>query len=407
MYARNNKIMDKLGIPVGAVVAIPTSILSGLAAIQGNNGNLGDLNSLDAALNLVKNASWPALTYGGVSLLSTQLVLSYLNGTYLIGSSKTVLNLIKKDINFLKSKIFCQRFEEERPTLLENAIFVWCFLTSLIFAQIGSETLAFLGEGGEVTGFSLNLAVYFATRFEGARRFFQYWIEPSDVSRDSLLPSQEKTRLKNTLVSIPAYLLAVASLFPVLVNFIPESVEGLQKLFHSQLGADQHYQNVASFALGIFAALPTGFFYCITIKDIGKEFLETASSSVDSIRQHHFGDLFWLVMMTLIAFSASYFTSIGFRLVGTTNIENGYLSYLGESIGSTMADALLASIILMFWSHLQHTVNDKFTQRSKHSTSSQRYGLFSDQTESKRLIKTDTPRQDADEEAPKPNTYVV
>ena len=114
MYARNNKIMDKLGIPVGAVVAIPTSILSGLAAIQGNNGNLGDLNSLDAALNLVKNASWPALTYGGVSLLSTQLVLSYLNGTYLIGSSKTVLNLIKKDINFLGIQLFCNFLEIKR-----------------------------------------------------------------------------------------------------------------------------------------------------------------------------------------------------------------------------------------------------------------------------------------------------
>lgn len=357
------KILSKVGLPLGVAAAIPTSVLSGLSAIQGGSGNLADINSLSSALDLIKDASWLDLTYGGVSLLATQLLLSYMNGKYLLDSSKTVIDLIRNDFNFIKSIITCSEYEGEKPTLSENGLFAWCFLTSLIFAELGGETLGFLGKAGFAAGFTLNLFVFFATRFAGARRLLQ--LKSDQSNRAGELSPEERNRLMELVESIPGITLAILSILPVLLNFIPVSAQGLQSIFHSKLGFHDNYQDVLSFIVGSFITLPTVFFYFITIKDIGNQLIKTVSNGFDSIKKCQFGDLLGLITMTGVAFAASYFTSVGFKLVGSSNINNGYLSYLPEAIAETLSIGLFVSIILMFWSHLQHMVNDRHEQKSK------------------------------------------
>ena len=87
----------------------------------------------------------------------------------------------------------------EKPTLLENGLFIWCFFTSLIFAELGKQTLAFLGTPGEQLGFYLNLIVYFATHFSGARTLFQRFID----KENAIVPGEAAESILMTRVALP------------------------------------------------------------------------------------------------------------------------------------------------------------------------------------------------------------
>lgn len=350
------RMTNRIVYPISAVVALPTSVLSGLAVVQGASGHLGSLKDLEAIIELLADQPAGTLIYGAASLLATEIVLTCLNKKYLLGSAKTVLELLKRDFNYLKASILCRQFDGTKPSVIENGLFVWCFVTSLIFAEIGKETMSFLGTAGEQIGFYLNLVVYFATRFAGARRFFLSAIE-RNTSEQS--PS-EKMSVQDKLLMFAGYLFALISALPIVINFIPESDRGLQSLMHSDLSFDPLYQNAVAISMGIMASLPTVFFYSVSIKDLPKHLLKTGSLGYEKIQQRQAKDVFGLLLMTVFAFGASYFSSIGFRLVGSSNVTQGYLSYLGEGIEQLMPDSLFAGVILMFWSHLQHLVNEHY-----------------------------------------------
>ena len=338
-------MLNRIMYFVSALVALPTSVLSGFAALESEHGNLKSLDSLNAIGHLLMTQSLGQLFYGFICLLATTLVLTGLNKKYLLGSTQSVLDLIKSDFVYFKNR-FSKKLGGNRFSLLENGLFVWCFMTSLIFAELGKETMAFLGKSGELIGFYLNLIVYFATRFAGARRFF----------------GQNNTRIMShrasLLILATGYLLAFVSAIPIIINFIPECVKGLQMLLHSNLHADPQYQNTTAVIIGVFATLPTVFFYSVSIKDLPKHCAKAIFLFHQKIKSRHYKKALLLLFLTTLAFAASYFAGIGFRLVGTSNIEQGYLSYLNIAVADWMPNMLFIACIMMFWSHLQHLINE-------------------------------------------------
>lgn len=340
---------------LSVLLALPISVLNGLAATTGRSGNLYQLDSLKAIEALLTEAPAANLSLGILSFVVSQAVLTGLNKKYLIDSTKSVLDLIKRDVIFLKSLLSKDVSQRITPSLIENILFAWCFLTSLIFAELGKETLAFLGTAGEQFGFYLNLLVFFSTRFSAARMTFENYLQNNasysdiEVQIQSHSTAKEKTRL------LIGYGLALLCALPITVNCIPESVQGLQSLFQSSLGADQNYQNVAAITLGIVCTLPTLFFYSNAIKELPNQLAKTISNAPDATCKEGL----ILFALTFAACLASCFSSIGFRLVGSTNVENGYLSYLGSPLESIMPAGFFLSCILMFWSHLQELVNER------------------------------------------------
>ncbi len=351
---KRKMLLNKIIYPISAIVALPTGILSGFAALESDQGTLRSLNSIHAIGNLLMNQSFGHFFYGFVCLLATIVVLTGLNKKYLLGSTQTVLNLIKNNIIYLKNKFSKKQCSEQRFLFIENGLFLWCFMTSLIFAEIGKETMAFLGTPGELMGFYLNLIVYFATRFAGARRFFRGVLEKKHMA--TLL--DEDQIIKKTALVV-GYILAFVSAVPIIINFIPECVKGLQMLLHSNLYADRQYQNMAAITLGLIAVLPTVFFYSISIKDLPKHWVNTVLLFHKKIRSRHYKKALVLVLFTILAFAASYFAGIGFRLVGTSNIQQEYLSYLNQQFANLMPNGLFIACLLMFWSHLQHLINER------------------------------------------------
>ncbi|QLZ69482.1 hypothetical protein FOLKNPGA_02276 [Legionella sp. PC1000] len=353
-------ILNQIIYPISALVALPTSILSGFAALESEHGNLKSLDSLNAIGHLLMNQSIGQLLYGFICLLATAIVLTGLNKKYLLGSTQTVLELIKSNLIYLKNK-FSKKLDGNRVSLLENGLFIWCFITSLIFAELGKETMAFLGVPGELIGFYLNLIVYFATRYAGARRFFRTILEQKNTQSSFDAKSSSKDHMVRRISLVAGYMLAFVSAISIIINFIPECVKGLQMLLHSNLNADPKYQNMTALIVGFIATLPTVFFYSVSIKDLPKHLAKSGSLFHKTIKFHHYKHALLLLLLTVLAFAASYFAGIGFRLVGTSNIEQGYLSYLNPVIANWMPNMLFIACVLMFWSHLQHLINDRVT----------------------------------------------
>ncbi|KTD67848.1 hypothetical protein Lste_1006 [Legionella steelei] len=354
-------ILNRTIYSISAFVALPTSVLSGFAALESTHGNLISLNSLNAIKHLLINQSIGQILYGLICFLATALVLTGLNKKYLLGSTQTVLELIRSDIIYLKNKC-SKKLGGNKILFIENGLFVWCFVTSLIFAELGKETMAFLGVPGELLGFYLNLVVYFATRYAGARRFFRNILERNNTEHSL----NAKAALKDHMIIKTSlgigYIVAFISAIPIIINFIPECVKGLQMLLQSNLHADPKYQNMTAITVGLIATLPTVFFYSVSIKDLPKHLAKSGLLFHQKIKARHSKHALLLVILTLLAFAASYFAGIGFRLVGTSNIEQGYLSYLNQVIASWMPNLLFIACVMMFWSHLQHLINERLKQ---------------------------------------------
>ena len=339
-----------------ALVGLPTSILSGFAALEGEQGNLGALDSLYAIGNLITNQTTSHFLYGLCCLFATAFVLTGLNTKYLLGATQSVLTLVKANIDYFKSTLLRHPLPAEKKiSWTENGLFIWCFLTSLIFAELGKETLAFLGKPGELTGFYLNLIVYFSTRFAGARRFF---FDAHTHGASNRLFWRHQTFTEKILAQI-GYGFAILSAAPIIINFIPECVHGLQMLLHSTLGADPACQNRYAILIGVTATLPTVFFYSVNIKDLPNHLAKAGSLLHLNLKERQYKNAFSIISLTLLAFTASYFTGIGFRLVGTSNITQGYLSWMNPILAHWMPDALFMAGVMMFWSHLQFLANGR------------------------------------------------
>lgn len=391
------------------LVALPTAFLSGLAALSSND--LNSLHSPDDLSSLVGRASAGKIMYAIIAFSASEGVLFFLNKRYLLASSKAGLELLKRTVLTLRSAVCCREVRaEDKASIAENILFYWSFLTSLIFAEIGGKSLSFLGTAGEITGFSLSLIVYFTTRFAGAKMFFRdvsdrNWrkkqeyldklavvsldetsIEPQLTSttgnfQDGLnlalqnflreldknwdkLPKSHRRICLNWTAKLCGYALVVSAALPIMVSFIPESVEGIETLTQTTIGADAHYQNVESFTLGTFTTALTLFFYEVNIKDLPKYFFETVETIYEKIIQGEMSTALKMLGLTLVAAGASYCTGLGFKLVAETALDNGYLSYLGGWLSSMIPDGLLVAVTTMLWSHLQEIISQASAPRA-------------------------------------------
>lgn len=396
----------KLETFVCFLVAFPTATLNGLAALSGSSSQYGNLHSGKDFADLVQTAGAGRIVYGVVALTASEVVLYYLNKRYLLASGKAAFDLIRRTGLTLRSKVTSTPLTtEDRAGIGENALFFLSITTSLIFAEIGSKTLSFLGIPGQVLGFSLNLSVYFATRFSSAKMYFanlvngnwklkQGYLDKLDLLSKEPGAIQLRTRIEdddpdkalaNFLSQIDAnwndlpkdpkrvlllkyaspflgYTLVALTSLPILTTLLPSSVQGAESLTHSDIGASNNYQNPGSITFGTFATALTLFFYELNIKKLPKHFLKTALEIYEKFK---FGDSAGAIKLfgaTLLAFGVSYLTGIGFNSVAESAVDNGYLSYLGSWLSRAMPAGLFTATVTMFWSHLQDLINQTSKQ---------------------------------------------
>ena len=386
------------------VVAIPTSLLSALSVLC-HPDEFNELHSPGDMYKLINKKGAGTIVYATIAFLGSEVVLFYLNRRYLLGSGKAVWDLIKRTIN---STINGCELKEGAMLAGENVLFFWSLITSLIFAEMGGKALTFLGTPGEVSGFSLSLVVYFATRFASADMGFKIffgdaldensqlkkkYLDKLDVLRLNKIPTEysvdiqsgsEDDDVNSALVEflnridthwhtlpkdhkrqfLSKYLaptlggiLVLVTALPIASIFIPLSAQGAETLFHTDIGADSHYQNVSSITFGAFATALTLFFYELNIKDLPKHFLKTACNMYEKIKEGDISTAMKLLAFTTMALGTSCCVGLGFKFVAELAISNGYLSYLGGYLSSLIPDGLLMAVTTMLWSHLQDLIN--------------------------------------------------
>jgi hypothetical protein len=383
------------------VVAFPSAVLNGLAAVSGDADKAGSLHTLSDLKNLLDDSSAGKIFYGVIALFASEAVLFFLNKRYLLASVNEAIHLLKRTRLTLQSFILRATLNpKESANLAENALFFLSILTSLIFAEMGSEALSFLGLAGQIIGFSLSLFVYFATRFASAKFFFDnlYDVDfqlkkaykeklellnhkniPSieissgkivndalieflanmDENWNTLPKNQKKIICLRYIAPILSYSLIAITLLPIMAGFLPSSIQGLELLTQESIGKNSDYQNPASFVLGIFITALTVFFYELSIKELPKHFLLTLLAIYEKIIEDKLTVATKLTGLTVFALGSSYFTSIGFKFIADTALTNGYLAYLGPSLSQVIPNGLFIGVITMLWSHLQELINQE------------------------------------------------
>ncbi len=380
------------------LATLPTAALNGIAAVAGDSETLGSLKTVEDLSHLLENAEIPRIVFGGVAFLGSMAVFFFLNNRYLFNSLKSSLNLIRKDFLTLASKFCCKPLEDkDKAGLGENFLFIASICTSIIFAEIGGKALSFLGDAGFYSGFSVSLLVYFATRYASANFFFselgdknarlkkhylgklEYLPETLELTKDVEEVAELQDELSDFLISINqqwqrlpkdikkivllkyvapimGYSLLTCTVIPIFNVFIPTSVEGTESLIHHEVGKSQHYQNIASIALGTFLTGLTALFYELNIKDLPQNFLKTAISIYENLKSGNYKLASKLLLLTVIAGGTSYLGSIGFGYVATSAIKNGYISYMGAALEQIIPDVMIIAVTSMLWAHLQELV---------------------------------------------------
>lgn len=382
------------------LVAFPSAALNGLAAVSGNSSKAGDLHTPEDLKNLLNESGIDKIIYGVIALSASEAVLFFLNQRYLLLSITSTVDLLNRTNFTLKSYLFNESIDPQcQAYLYENFLFMWSMFTSLIFAAMGGEALSFFGIAGEIIGFSLSFFVYFSTRFASAKMFIDSlndsgakWKETyveklsflkmdkiqiripvnheidihqslrnflSQVDSEWNSLPKDKTQIMWMQYAAPilGYICIVVTVLPIMSAFIPESIQGIELLTQTEIGKHSHYQNVASFFIGIFSTILTLFFYEISIKELPKHFIFTMLSVYEKILADKIKDASKLLSLTILALASSYLTAIGFKFIADKALENGYLSYLGHSLSKTIPDGLLIAVLAMLWSHLQEIIN--------------------------------------------------
>ena len=381
------------------LVAFPTAVLNGLAAISGDAVRAGSLQSPDDLKKLLDEANVGQIVYGVIALSASEAVLFFLNKRYLFASGKAAIDLLRRTILTLRNLLCCYDLNpQDRAGILEYVLFFWSIVTSLIFAEMGSKALSFLGLPGEIIGFSLSLSVYFATRFASAKMYVDHindtnWrlkqhyaaklellqcdnvtiqvkLNDNDVNGaliqflncvdeewKNLLKDRKRVFWLQYAAPVLGYMLVAITVVPIMSGFMPESVQGAELLTNSNIGANGHYQNTASFIFGAFATALTLFFYELNIKDLPKHLIQTALSICEKINNSDIRNVLKLLSLTILASGASYLAGIGFKFVADTALASGYLSYLGNWLSRAIPSGLLIAVVAMLWSHLQALIN--------------------------------------------------
>lgn len=393
-------------------VALPTAFLAGLSALSSTA--LQDVENFSDLGDLISESSPERIAYGSVVILSSESVLYFLNRRYLFPSCGAAIDLAKRTFT-------CKYKKGEGISLLgENILCAWSLVTSLIFAEIGSKAFEFMGTPGEIVGFTLNLLVYFSTRYAGANMFFRNAFDKNCRLKQKYIDRLEELDLAvlskyteiveavpiggshedNVNMALARFLrklddnwdklpkdcknavqwwtgkilgcgLVMLTVVPIMASFMPESIQGTEAIIRVDIGHDEHYQNAASFTYGTFSTALTLFFYELNIKDLPKHFLKTMEQMYKDIKEGNVKGAMKLLMLTLVAAGASYCTGLGFASIATAAISNGYLSYLGDTICSLIHDGLLVGVTTMLWSHLQDLISKIQTKKIAPSTTLQ------------------------------------
>lgn len=381
------------------LVAFPTAVLNSLAAVSGDAAAAENLHSVDDLYRLLSQKSIGRIAYGVVALFASEAVLFFLNKRYLLASGKAAIDLLRRTSLTLRSLCCYTLLPGDRAYVLENVLFIWSILTSLIFAEMGGKALSFLGFSGELIGFTLSLMVYFATRFSSAKMYFdnisnKNWrLKQKYIKKLALLEEGQvqlyvnvdagqstdyalmrflnqvdneweglpKSKVNLFLIqytsALLGYLLALLTVLPIMSGFMPESIQGLELLTNTPIGAASNYQNVVSFMFGMFATLLTLFFYELNIKALPEHLLRFSLLFYKKIKRREISSAFKLASLTVISFFSSYITGIGFKFVADMALRNGYLSYLGTWVSNKIPVGLLIAVISMLWAHLQYLAN--------------------------------------------------
>lgn len=380
------------------LVAAPTSILSGVAAMASSGDNLSSIDSLGNLMQFIRAHSNPGSIFYAISVFTlSSIVLFFMNQRYLFPALSSAGSLIYRSAHTVllkcQSKIVPENLAVDK---LQFILFTWSFSTSLIFGALGAKSLSFLDKYGEITGFALSLTVYFSTRYMSSlyelsaikdsaarkkRQLLQhlsYYNLPNHshiASIDGItglnqathnwlaaLAKQQPNTFRKFLLgpfaTVSGWLLAVGFAIPTLLAFLPESVQGFEMLTGLDINQGSNYQNPASVAFGTVATSMTVLFYAMVTRNLPKHFLTTSIAIWNNWQQQESRKVaLKQAGLTVFAFGASYFTSLGFAFAATSANASGYFSYLTPEISQTLPPLLLGSVTMMLWSHLQELIN--------------------------------------------------
>lgn len=403
----------RIELIVCAAVAFPTAALNGLSALVDNPEDLMQLDSLSAlgALLHRSNLDRIAVAVGAFSL--SQGVFLYMNSLYFVSSGKAAANLIKR-MGYTGASIISCNLDTLSPQdcakVSEVGLFVWSIGSSLIFAEMGSQGLSFLGTKGENVGYFASLLVYFSTRYASTKffnvneRLKKHYLDklelladdaslaPIDVQDklndalieflrqvddqwDRLSKSQSRVILLGEVAPFIGYASVLITLLPIMSSFIPLAVQGAEKPTGWDIGKSEQYQNVSSLTFGAFSAALTLFFYELGIYELPKHFARTALLMYDKVQEGDTASVAGLLLMTALALGASCSTGMGFKTMADDAVKHEYLSYLGKSLSHLMPTGLFIATAGMLWSHLQGLVNKIFTPQPVAVTPSEVYQI--------------------------------
>ena len=383
-----------------AGIAVPTAVLGALSFLTDDPSQLTKLHSLDDLENLFATASTNQLMESAIAFSLAEAVFIYMNTLYFPPSAQAAYSFIKRFSKTAAYTLSCRSHKlkkEDHIPFTETFLFAWSIGTTLIFAQMGSDALSFLGGPGKIAGYTASFAAYFATRyvssvsfFEGSQRLKQGYFDKFELLASDAKIQETRVDNQNTSAALVKFLkqidhqwlmlpkdpkkmfwldqvaplmgyfcMAITAL-PIMTCLIPLAVQGAESQTSWDIGRSADYQNMTSLSFGAFVTALTVFFYELSIKDLPKHSIRTALLMDEEIKNGNNTIAVKLFFMTLIVLGASFSTGFGFKMVADNTFANGYLSYLPDGLSQWMPDGLCIATAFMLWSHLQNLVNQTF-----------------------------------------------
>lgn len=405
----NNTCSVLIGVPVG--------VLSALSVLCRDNGMvLGSLKTPGDFINLISDGSSLNLFQAGLAFVAGGGVTVFIAKKHLLPAVKEVVNLFKGMM------LVCCRKEggKQRFSLVDLALLIWSSCTALIFAKIGSQALSFLDTPGEVSGFILKFLLAAPTRYLASKvvlkqRFNKNWrlkqqalsqlsylsktqlagmpsvpiAEGADIcainqavksylKQESVQSALKKRTVRKTILKEVSGLLAASLFFitimPMAVCFIPKAVQGLELMFGVDIGKKEGYQNATTFLIGAFFSLLSDIFYELSTVSLPYTFFNTVFAVKDHYSEGNHKQVGKMMFLTALTMAMSYGNAIGIGFVASSLAKEGFLSYLGETVGHQLVPVGLTMVTMtMVWSNLQKLIN---SNKKNQAISANKQGLF-------------------------------
>lgn len=391
-----------------AALGLTNAMLNALAMISGDSKKLFSINNLEELGNLLNGASTSQLTLGAITFFASISTSCLLNKGYLLDSVKASLKLFQQ---LAFCFVRCCRPKHtitwsNKKLLLELALFTWAALTSLPFAYIGSLSFSAFGQAGMTTGLIINFASFMITRYFAARVFFNHLANPQwrkkqhyrhqleildqqkihltervdrPVDNQSLAPlnkaieqfllrtarypeakSKCRTLCFRPVSAITGSLLALVLFLPQII-FLSQAVEGAEKITGLSIGKGAHYQNTASWLLGLCSILLTSIFYSMSIGSWPKHFIQAGFSIYNKIVNNKKPSAVKYAGFVITSALFCYLSTGGFTFLAEQTIEKSYLSFLGNNLSRLIPTGLYFTGLFMVWSNVLASINSIFS----------------------------------------------